>query len=105
MTDATPAPVLACSLDAAEGAARARRWRALLDTHLLLRTPTTSGQRLTFPSDPDVTGEVDALVVAEHACCPFLDLTIERFEDVVILDVGGPPEAADIVATMFGSAS
>jgi hypothetical protein len=105
MTQPTPAPVLACSLSAAEGAQRAARWRALLDTHLLSRTATTSGQRLAFPSDPDVAGELDALVAAERDCCAFLDLTVERFDDALILDISGPPDAADIVAAMFGDAA
>ena len=105
MTQPTRAPAPACSLSAAEGAERAARWRALLDTHLLSRTATTFGQRLAFPSDPEVIGELDALVAAERDCCPFLDLTIERFDHAVILGVSGPPEAAEIVETMFGSAS
>jgi MerR family copper efflux transcriptional regulator len=105
MTQPTRAPVLACSLSAAEGAKRAVRWRALLNTHLLSSTATTFGQRLAFPSDPEVSGELDALVAAERECCPFLDLTVERFDHALILDVSAPPEASAIVETMFGSAS
>lgn len=105
MTEPSPAPVLACSLSAAAGAGRAARWRALLDAHLLSRTATPSGRRLAFPAEPAVTGELDALVAAERDCCPFLDLTVERFDDAVILDVSGPPEAAEIVETMFASAA
>src|ERR671938_1062526 len=101
MTQPARAPV-ACSLSAAEGAERAARWRAVLDTHLLSRTATTFGQRLAFPSDPEVSGELDALVAAERECCPFLELAVERFDDAVILDVSGPPDASEIVETMFG---
>jgi MerR family transcriptional regulator, copper efflux regulator len=104
MTQPTPAPALACSLSSAEGAERAARWRTLLDAGLLSRTATTAGQRLAFSSDPDVAGELDALVAAEQDCCPFLHLTVERFDDTLVLDISGPPDAADIVATMFGSA-
>ena len=102
MTEPSRAPVLACSLTAAEGAERAARWRALLDTHLLSRTATTFGRRLAFRPEAAVAGEIDALVAAERDCCPFLTLTIERFDDALILDVSGPPEPADIVETMFG---
>jgi MerR family copper efflux transcriptional regulator len=105
MTQPPRAPVLACSLSAAEGAERAARWRALLDAHLLSRTATTLGQRLAFRPDPEAGGELDALVAAERECCPFLDLTIERFDDAVILDVSGPPEASEIVETTFGRTS
>ena len=104
MTRPTHAPIPACSLSAGEGAKRAARWRTLLDTHLLSRTPTTAGQRLAFPADPEVAGELDALVAAERDCCPFLDLTVERFDHSLVLNVSGPTDAAEIVETMFGNA-
>lgn len=105
MTQPTPAPALACSLSAAEGAERAARWRALLDIHLLSRTATTLGQRLALSSDPAVAAELDALIAAERDCCSFLTLNVERFDDALILDITGPPDAAAIVETMFGAAS
>jgi MerR family copper efflux transcriptional regulator len=105
MTRPTPAPALACSLSATEGAARAARWRALLDTHLLSRTATSLGQRLAFSSDAAVAAELDALVAAERDCCPFLTLNVERLGEALILDISGPPDAAPIVDTMFGAAS
>jgi hypothetical protein len=101
MPPAKSAPALACSLSAAEGAERAARWRALLDTHLLGRTTTTRGQRLAFPSDPAVAVELDALVAAERDCCPFLTLTVERVDDALILDLSGPPDALPILDTML----
>jgi MerR family transcriptional regulator, copper efflux regulator len=105
MTQPTPAPALACSLSAAEAAERAARWRALLDTRLLSRTTTTSGQRLAFPTDAAAADELDALIAAERDCCPFLGVTVERFDGALILDVSVPPDAAPIVDTMFGAAS
>jgi hypothetical protein len=105
MNQPTPAPALACSLSAAEGAERAARWRALLDTHLLSRTATTSGRRLAFASDPEVAAELDELVAAEGHCCPFLVLTLERFDETLILDVSSPPDAGPMVETMFEAAS
>ena len=96
---------LACSLSTAEGAERAVRWRRLLDQQLLSRTATTYGQRLAFPSDAPIAGELAALIAAERTCCPFLTLTLERFDDAIILDVAGPPDAAPIVETMFGASS
>src|SRR4051794_14430970 len=96
---------LACSLDAAQGAERAARWRRLLDEQLLSRTATSYGQRLAFPSDTATAAELEALIAAERACCPFLTLTVERFEDALILDIAGPPDATPIVETMFGAAA
>jgi hypothetical protein len=95
----------ACSLTAAEGAQRAARWRRLLDQHLLSRTATTYGQRLAFPSEAPIARDLDALIAAERDCCPFLTLTLERFDDALILDVSAPPDAAPIVETMFGAAA
>jgi MerR family copper efflux transcriptional regulator len=105
MTQPTPAPVLACSLSAAAGAERAARWRALLDTRLLSRTATSFGQRLAFPSDAAVAAELAALIAAERDCCPFLTLGVERFDHAVILDVSGPPEAGEVVETVFGAST
>ena len=96
---------LACSLSAAEGAKRAVRWRRLLDEQLLSRTATTYGQRLAFPSDAPTAGELDALIAAERECCPFLTMSLERFDDALILDIAGPPDAAPIVETMFEASS
>jgi hypothetical protein len=105
MTQPTPAPVVACSLSATDGAERAARWRALLDLHLLSRTTTAFGRRLAFPSDAEVARELGALVAAERACCPFLHLDVERFADALILDVSGPPQAAGTIETTFGTGS
>jgi hypothetical protein len=102
MTHPTP---LACSLTAAEGAQRAARWRRLLDARLLSRTRTTYGQRLAFPSAAAVARELDALIIAERQCCPFLTLTLERLDDALVLDVAAPPDAAPIVETMFEAAT
>jgi hypothetical protein len=79
--------------------------RALLASDLLSRTATALGQRLAFPSDAAIAAELDALVAAESDCCPFLTLGVARFDDAVILDVNGPPEAAEIVDTMFGASA
>jgi hypothetical protein len=104
MTDPTSVPVLACSLSVSEGTARAARWRELVGAHLLSRTTTADGLRLAFPSgDAAIARELDALVAAERECCPFLGLAVERFDDALVLDVTGPPEAARIVEAMFGS--
>jgi hypothetical protein len=99
-----PAPALACSLSAAEGAERAARWRALLDTDPLSRTPTSVGRRLALSPDPAVAAEVDALIAAERDCCSFLTLDVERCDDALIIHISGPPDAAAIVETMFGAA-
>src|SRR5919199_403521 len=103
MTRPAPPPSVACSLSATEGAQRAERWRRLLDLHVLSRAATAHGQRLALPADPPIAAELDALVAAERECCPFLALTVERFDETLVLDVSGPPDALGIVETMFGA--
>jgi hypothetical protein len=105
MNQPTSASDLACSLSAAEGTERAARWRALLETRLLSRAETAFGQRLAFRSDEAVAAELDTLIAAERDCCSFLTLSVERFDDALILDVTGPPDAAPIVQAMFGEAA
>ena len=94
-------PVLACSFSASAAAERADRWRVLIDTELLDRTPTAAGQRLAFRPRPAVAVELDELVAAESECCPFMTLTVERADERLILDIEAPPEALAIVETMF----
>jgi hypothetical protein len=98
MSDSTP---FACSLTAPAGAERARRWRTLLDDGLLYVRPIPGGRRLAFRAEPGVVQELDELVAAERECCPFLNLTIARFDERLILDIVAPPGAETIIDTMF----
>jgi MerR family transcriptional regulator, copper efflux regulator len=102
MSDSVP---LACSLTAPAAAERAQRWRTLLDGGLLHARPIAGGRRLAFRAGPGVLEELDELVAAERECCPFLTLTVARFDERLILDVIGPPEAASIVDTMFAGST
>jgi MerR family copper efflux transcriptional regulator len=105
MTDSTSAQVLACSLAAPAAAERAQRWRSLLDGDLLDAGPIEGGRRLVFRSGPGIAAELDELVAAERECCPFLTLTVARSDERLVLGVVAPPEAVEIVATMFAAAT
>jgi len=93
-------PVLACTLDTADAAARAARWRQLLTAHLRASEATAHGRRLTF--DPGVGPELDELVAAERVCCPFLTLAVTPVAGGPVLDVAAPEGAREIVEAMFG---
>ena len=93
-------PVLACSLDTADAAARAARWQTLLTGHLRASEATAHGRRLTFA--PGVAKELDDLVAAERECCPFLTLTLAPEDGGIVLDVVAPDAARPIVEMMFG---
>jgi hypothetical protein len=98
MSDSTP---FACSLTATAGAERAQRWRTLLDDGLLYARRLAGGRRLAFRAEPGVVQELDELVAAERECCPFLNLTVARFDERLILDIVAPPEAETIIDAMF----
>jgi hypothetical protein len=98
MSDSIP---IACTLTAPAAAERAQRWRTLLDGNLLDARPIAGGRRLALRYAPDVAAELDELVAAERACCPFVTLTVARFDERLILEVAAPPEAETIVDTMF----
>lgn len=105
MTDhPNPAPI-ACTLDAGASGERAQEWRELLADAQLSACNTTTGMRLTFRSDAYVRRELERLVAAEAACCPFLGLRVEQTATSLVLIVDGPPEAAAICEELFTQSS
>ena len=80
---------LACSLDGAQFAERAKRWRALGAT---AAERGDDSVRLTFPAAAEA--ELRELVRLEGECCPFLDFAIEPGRDAVQLLVSGPTAEA-----------
>jgi len=92
---------IACSLDAEQLAER-RRWASrLADDALIDARPTRDGVAGRFR--PDALDDLRRLVAAESACCPFMSFDIEEGADSVLLRVGAPPEARQLVYELFGS--
>jgi MerR family transcriptional regulator, copper efflux regulator len=92
-------PVLACTLDTTDAAARAARWRRLLSAHLRASEATAHGRRLSFGAGAGA--ELEELVAAERVCCPFLDLVVAPGAGGPVLEVAAPDEARAIVEAMF----
>lgn len=83
---------LACSLGA--GALR-ERGRAIADlfAEAIAGERTAEGVRIRFGASERVHERLEALVVAERECCPFLTFELARSGASVVLAVTAPPDA------------
>jgi hypothetical protein len=96
-----PRPPLACTL-APEGIAdRLAFIRALAADGLLARIPTASGVRMRLRDTPDIERRARELVAGEARCCPWLDLSLERDDEALVLEIGGPAEARAAIDAFF----
>lgn len=94
--DTVPPPI-ACALDAPAYAERVDRWRRLLAE--AEHVPDPGGRTVRLPMGR--AGELAALVVAEHECCPFLTFRLTLTTAVVELQVRAPGGAAPVLAELF----
>ena len=92
---------IACSLDGADVPGRVVDWQALVP-RATSREPITGGVALTFDASPELVADVARLAAAEQDCCAFFTFTVRLTTGRVRLEVQAPPEAADVVAAMFG---
>ncbi len=96
MTDRQPPPsddaIIACSLDV-EGQMQRGRDFAALCPQSMQRQGAGLVARYRSDDEPAVRGFADA----ERACCPFLDITVDREDDEVVLRISGPAEAAPVI--------
>jgi hypothetical protein len=100
---AEEAPI-ACSLG--EGDLRARRQRlAELGRASFLGADGGGGRhRLRFRGDPGTRAALEAIVMAEGECCPFLDMSIAESGGELTLSIEAPEggeEIADALAASF----
>jgi hypothetical protein len=91
---------IACSLDAGAMGDRFEEWQTLL-ARSSARKPTDAGYRLTFPRDSGLAGALADLAAREIECCPFFTFAIRFTNDALTLDVEVPPEARELVASLF----
>lgn len=84
---------VACTLDAAEGAAQVARWRTFDDDYLL-STEEQDGRYVAHYAKVDDSRErLTALVARESGCCAFVDWTIDATGHDLRLVVTGSPDA------------
>jgi hypothetical protein len=99
----SPRVLIACSLGAAELQTRLSQWQELL-RRVSDRQPIEGGLRLVFLRSAPGDAIAD-LTVREHACCPFLDFTVDLEAEEPVVDVRGPAAAQPIIREVFGGAA
>jgi hypothetical protein len=101
VADEPKIPVLACSLDADGARKRIGQWQELMRRGLVSRSEIVDGVRVELQPRRSVLRELERLVAAERACCPFLSFTVEPGAVALVLTVRGPAEAETIVDQLF----
>ena len=94
MSDREP---LACSLAGAEMADRQAELRALFAGRVVEAVREGHALRLELRDSPGLGERLERVVQLERACCPFLDLAVERDAGRLVVHIDGPPEAAAII--------
>lgn len=94
---------IACSLNADDYRQRVDAVRELGAAALLSVSDRSDGAELTFRNTTRVREELTAIVQAENACCPFLDLSIGSDEDELSLTITAPREALAVVRDLVRS--
>lgn len=92
---------VACTLEPSAMPQRISDWQGLL-ARATERTPIPGGTSVAFPVDATLIGELVEVAAAEQACCSFFTFTLQITSDAVRLEVTAPPEAAPVVAAVFG---
>jgi hypothetical protein len=92
---------IACTLGGDDQRARIAQWRAVL-ARARRREPVDGGVRLAYDPEPDLLAELARLTAAEHACCGFLSFTLSVSAAGTAFTVTAPPDAAPLVAEIFG---
>ena len=95
-------PGVACSLEAGAVAERIQTWRDVLRP-ASEREQLSNGVRVTFARDVDVTAIAD-LASAEQTCCNFFDFKIGISNNSVTLEITGPEDAQELIASFAGVA-
>ncbi|HEY1989379.1 MAG TPA: hypothetical protein VGG43_07950 [Acidimicrobiales bacterium] len=98
--------VAACTLEADDGRARMRRWRALAETAGPVARRIGSVVEVSYPLDAGE--ELESLVTAERQCCQFVEWDIIRRGEALVLRIAADPERPDDIeafADLFGAGS
>jgi hypothetical protein len=99
--DIPDSPPIACSLTAEDYRRRVADTGQVARDALRERRPIDGGARLTFEDTADSQQRLEAFVLAESTCCPFLSMNLDRQDGQLILDVTGPELAAPVIEELF----
>lgn len=94
---------IACSLDPDQVEGRVADWNLILST-AAWRAAIPGGVRVRFRDEVDIATLAE-LATAEHDCCSFFQFGIGVGPEGVTLDITGPDDAQDVIASVFGKAA
>jgi DNA-binding transcriptional MerR regulator len=93
-------PSVACSLAEGEAQRRILEWQQILG--IAARTERAVGRlRVVFDPSPAVIAELARLCAAETACCPFFTFDLEITAAAIVLTIGGPAGAEQLIGRFF----
>lgn len=94
-------PQVACTLDAADHAARIA-WIAQLNA-AALGGYRRDGRRILLMYRPSAAPQARELVRRERQCCPFLQFSAEQEEDAFVVIIDAPAELAAAADDLFAA--
>jgi len=103
---AHPGLPLACTLDAADGADRSRRWRQLAADAPPVARRTGGQLEVRYQPGPGVLDELRALAAAEAECCSFVTwaVTLQAGDPTLVVSAPpGDPDRIEPIALLFGA--
>ena len=90
---------VACNLDAADGAARMQRWRALVERSQPRVSRSAHELELSWRLDAEGRDELYELVASERECCAFVTWSLAaRGADTILTIAADPGQAEDLDA-------
>jgi hypothetical protein len=100
VSNAADVPV-ACQLSGAAAEQRGREWRLVVSRALISRSAVADGVRIELQRHPGVQEELERLVTAERACCPFVAIDVQATKAALVLTVTAPAAGGAIVEELF----
>ncbi len=94
---------MACRLNAADGAERWARWRALSARGAPLVEREAEALVVRYPSGDGVHEELEWLAAAERRCCSFADWEVAPEEDHTVLRIRSHPDGLEAIAELFNA--
>jgi hypothetical protein len=100
MTEETP---IACSLGAAQLEDRLAAIAEIGASGLIAHSNDGGRHWLRFRAEPVIAERLEAIVAAESECCSFLDMSLSREGDELVLTIGAPEDAQAVADELAGA--
>jgi hypothetical protein len=92
---------VACSLDSGEQETRFREFADLAAVALIDSSRTPNGARIRLRHSSSVQESLWRLIEAERRCCSFLHFGVEAGDEVLEVEISGPPSARLMIDRLF----